>query len=166
MPLLSLYARTILQWLLDSLCHLAQGGKPEQATTCPPSTMAILHQGLPAAGSSCPDTAMSPITGASCPPRPAAILEQGLPASGSSCPDAATSSTRGAAVSAAFQGLQQNPDLMESDGDESAATWEAMMDLLSEDTEAAAPAACPASPPQAASPRSCTGECAFYGLHP
>ena len=72
----------------------------------------------------------------------------------------------GAAVSAAFQGLQQNPDLMESDGDESAATWEAMMTSLSEDTGAAAPAACPASPPQAASPRSCTGECAFYGLHP
>ena len=141
--------------------------------------MAKLEQGLPAPGSLCPDdTATSPaapaVTAASQEDTEltentgnssasglrstVGILEPGPPAPDSSCPDTATSPVSAPAVRAASQGLQEDLEAMDSDGDEDATSREAMVDLLSEDSGAAALAAYPANPPQAANPRLCTRE--------
>ena len=161
---------------------VVQGDEPDVVASHHDSAMGILDEGLPTAGSSCAHTATSPPTAsavpaagqglqqkaeltqstgngsASCPPSTVGILEPGLPAAGTCCINTATSPATAPAEAAASQSLQEDPEEIDSDEDEDAASREAMMDLLSEDNGAAVPAACPASPPQAADPLLCTRE--------
>lgn len=114
--------------------------------------MAILDEGLQAAGSSCADTAASPgaasaVTAAgqglqnspkltastgngsvSCQHSTVGILEPGLPGARSSCPDTATFPGTATAAPAASQGLQEDPEEMDWDGSEEAVSQKAMME--------------------------------------
>ena len=135
---------------------MPQEGEPDWAASNSDSTMATLDIGLPAQGSSCPDTATSPATAPAVSAASQALQEnpegmetdgnetawdlhstvgivyRGLPAS--ACPDTATSPATAPDVSAASQGAQESPQLTESNGSGTAVSKQTAVGLPSEDS--------------------------------